>query len=133
LRTVGWQFAVVICLPIAGLWIFAKDSVATKIAASVAMLALAGIGVVCICVASAFAVAEIRDDRLSFYFCGIRTRSIALDESTFFELRKIGRLEILRICSNGSRYVPNGALDKSAVVDLLRANGVAEQKAESPD
>jgi hypothetical protein len=41
----------------------------------------------------------------------------------------MGRLKVLCIQSSGSTYVPNGALDISDVVDLLRANGVAERKA----
>ena len=73
--------------------------------------------------------AEIRDGRLNFYFCGIRMRSIPLDYSTHFELREMGRLKVLRIQSKGSTYVPNGALDKSEVVEPLRANGVAERQA----
>jgi hypothetical protein len=117
------------CVPIIGLWLFAKNSFATKVMVTVAMLVLAAIGVLCMCVLSACAVAEIRDGRLNFYLCSIRTRSISLDNSTHFELRKMGRLEVLCIQSNGSTYVPYGALDKSSVVDLLRANGVAERKA----
>jgi hypothetical protein len=117
------------CLPIVGLWLFAKSSFAAKVLASVALLVLAGIGVLCMCVLSAFAIAEVQSGRINFYFFGIRTRSIPLDDSTFFELRKMGRLKVLSIQSNGSTYVPNGALGRSDVVDLLRANGVAERNA----
>jgi len=129
LRTLGGALAIGIWLPISGLWYFAKASTGIKIAVSVSILVFAGIVLLCACVASSFAIAEIRNRRLNFYFCGIRTRSFSLDDSTFFELRQMGRLKILCIQSNGSRYVPNGALGIASVVGLLRANGVAERKA----
>jgi hypothetical protein len=129
LRTLGGGLAIVISLPILGLWLIAKSSSTTKIVVSVLILVFAGIVLLCACVASSFAIAEIRNRRLNFYFCGVRTRSILLNDSTIFELRKMGRLKVLCIQSSGSTYVPNGALDISDVVDLLRANGVAERKA----
>jgi hypothetical protein len=121
--------AIVISLPMAGLWLIAKSSFATKIAVSISVLVFAGVVLLCACVASSFAIAEVRNCRLNFYFCGVRTRSIPLNGSTLFELRKMGRLRVLRIHSSGSTYVPNGALDISDVVELLRTNGVAERKA----
>jgi hypothetical protein len=129
LRTLGGVFAIVISLPIIGLWLFAKNAPATKIVVSILMLVLAGIVLLCACVASSFTIVEVRNGSLNFYFCGIRTRSFPLDASTTFELRTIRRFKLLSIESSGSSYVPNGCLDTHEVVDLLRANGVAERKA----
>lgn len=129
MRTAGWQLPLVTCLPIVGLWLFAKNPFPTKVVVSIAMLVLAGIGVLFMCVLSALAIAQVQNGRINFYLCGIRTRSIPLGDSTSFELHKIGRLKVPRIQSNGSTYVPNGLLGRAEVVDLLRANGVAERKA----
>jgi uncharacterized membrane protein YbhN (UPF0104 family) len=129
LRTVGGGFALGNLLLLSGLWLFAKNSSATKIAVSAAMIGFAGVVLLCACLGSSFTIAEVRDRRLNFYFCGIRTRSIPLDASTVFELRTIGRLKVLSIRSSGSSYVPNGALNIQDVLSLLRANGVAERKA----
>ena len=113
------------------MWLFAnRSSVETKIVVSIAMITLAVVTTLLVCIASSFTIAEVRHARLNFYFCGIRTQSIPLDgPTTFVELRKIGRLEVLSIHTNGSTYVPNGALQTCEMLNLLRANRVAEQKA----
>jgi hypothetical protein len=112
------------------MWLFAKNSsFGTKIVVSLAMIAFACVATLLLCVASSFTIAEVRNQTLNFYFFGMRTRSIPLEGSTSFELRKMGRMKVLCIQSRGSTYVPNGALDQLNVVELLRANGVAELKA----
>jgi len=80
--------------------------------------------------AAASAVAKMGDGRLDFFFCGVPTRSFALDGDTTFELRKIDGVEVLCIHRGPQRYVPNGALDNAALVHLLRTDGVAERQAD---
>lgn len=123
----GSVLAIGVALLTAALWLCVNDGSATQIAVSFLMVIVAGVILLCACVASSTTIAEVRDGRLNFYFCGIRTRSISLDASTMFELRTIGRLKVLSIQSSGLDYVPNGALDTCDVIDLLRANGVAER------
>src|SRR5206468_4033092 len=87
LRTVGGGIVIAETVLIAALWVFAKNSSATKIVVSLAMVGVAGVIALCACVASATTIAEVRSRRLNFYFFGILTRSIPLDASTVFDLR----------------------------------------------
>jgi hypothetical protein len=130
LRQLGGVFSIGATLIISAMWIFAKNStIGTKVAVTFAMITVACLVALSASIASSFTVAEVRNGRLNFYFCGMRTRSISVDAPTTFELSKYGRLEVLRIRSGGSSYVPNGCLDYRDVADLLRANGVAERNA----
>jgi hypothetical protein len=130
IRQFGSAFAIGGGLIILAMWVFAKNSsVGAKIAVSFAMIAIAGAITLFACISSTFTIAEVRNRRLNFYFCGWRTRSIPVDAPTIFELRGIGRLKVLSIQSGRLSYVPNGALDYREVAELLRANGVAERKA----
>jgi len=131
------------------LWLIVKDTTETKIVVEIAFVVLAVIAIAVVSVAVACTVAQVEEGRLDFYFCGVKTQSFALDGNTVFDLHKIGRLEILRIwrltvlptgaldkekfaafIREPTRYVPSGALDRLALVDLLRANGVAERQAD---
>ncbi len=128
MRTLGVVYAIFIALGIAAMWIFVTDSLNTKIIASLSMFVVAAVILLCTCVTSYFAVVEIRDRKLSFYFCGIRTRSIPLNPLVMFDFLRTGRIESLVIVSGRSRYVPNSALDRGQVVELLCAHGVMERK-----
>jgi hypothetical protein len=112
------------------LWLVVKDTAATKIGVEFAFVVLAAFLVVATSIAAGSAVAKVQDDRLEFFFCGMRMRSFALDGTTSFDLKKIGRLEVLCIQRGPETYVPNEALDKDALIGLLRASGVAERKAD---
>ena len=131
------------------LWLVVKETAETKIAVEIAFLVVAGVIVVGATVAASSTVAKVQDGNLKFYFCGVRMRSFALDGNTVFDVHKIGRLEILRIWRLNTlpvgasdretfaafirqpvRYVPSGAFDKSELLNLLRANGVAERQAD---
>jgi hypothetical protein len=146
LGTMGIVLGVLLGL---ALWLVVKDTTEKKIAVEVAVLIVMVVLIAVASAAAACTVARVKDGRLEFLFCGIRTRSFPLDGRTTFDLHKIGRLEILRIWRRPAvpsggldkdsvadlirgplRYVPNGALDKDAIVDLLRTNGVAERQAE---
>jgi len=129
-RTLGGAYAIGMPLIILGLWLFAKDSFERKLAGTIAIVLVAGVILLGACVTACFTVAEVRDRRLNFYCCGIRTRSILLTDATCYELSRIGRLSILCIRFDGLRYVPNGALNQSEVVELLRAHGVAERRSD---
>jgi hypothetical protein len=111
------------------LWLIVKDTTEKKIAVELAFLIVVALpGIVFMPVAAACMVAKVQDGRLEFFFCGIRRRSFSLDGDTTFELPKIGgRLEVLTIRRGRSTYVPSGLFDKESLVDLLRANGVAER------
>lgn len=111
------------------IWLSAKDSALTRVAAMFALVVMSSVILLCACVASSFTYAEVRDRELLFYFCGIRTRSFLLDGSIMFEDRTFGRCSCVVIRSNGSSYVPNGCLDRHEVINMLRRNGVLEQKA----
>ena len=111
-----------------GLWIFVKDTTLTKVAVGIAFFIVATAIFVCSVAAAAFSVAEVHDGRLTFFFLGLRTRSFSLDDGTTYEVKNIGRTQILIICRGKSTYVPNGTFDKQPLIDLLRANGVSERK-----
>src|SRR5437868_6196929 len=98
----------------------------------VAYVAFAAALTISACIAAVLTHARIHDGTLTFHFCGISTQSIALDAETTFEVREIGRMRTLRITRGASNYLPNGALNTQELIDLLRANGVAERKAEHP-
>jgi hypothetical protein len=112
------------------LWLIVKDATEKKIAVEVVFVILIAGLVSGVSAAAAFTVARVQDGRLDFFFCGVRMRSFAVDGGTTFDLHKIGRLEILRIQRGSQSYVPNGALDEAALIDLLRAHGVAERPAD---
>jgi hypothetical protein len=109
------------------LGLLVKEPSATRVAIAVAITALAAVFVVAMSAAAATAMAQVRERRLNFYFCGLRMRSFPLDASLEFELRKIGRLEVLAIHCGASRYFPNGVFDKRELTDFLRSNGVNER------
>jgi intracellular sulfur oxidation DsrE/DsrF family protein len=112
------------------LWLIVKDTAETKIAVEVAYVIVGIVLITAASIAAACTVAKVQDGRLDFFFCGMRMRSFALDGDTTFDLLKIGRVNMLRIRRGTKSYVPNGALDKGGLVDLLRTNGVAERKAD---
>lgn len=149
MRVLGGMAVVASVLLGLALWLVAKDSTDQKIAVEIAFLFVAGIIVLGATVVASCTVAKVQDGSLNFFFCGMRTRSFALDGATVFDMHRIGRLEILRIWRLNTlpvgapdretfaafvrqpiKYVPNGALDKNELVDLLRANGVAERQAD---
>jgi hypothetical protein len=125
----GLSFGIGALLGLA-MWLFVHDTTRTKIAVEIALLMVLAMIVLAAAVAAASTVARVQDGSLDFFFCGMRMRSFAVDGSTTFDLHKIGRLEVLRIQRGPESYVPNGALDKDALVDLLRTNGVAERQAD---
>ncbi len=129
MRMLGGMAVVVSLLLGLALWLIVKDSTEKKIAVEVAFLLLMAVLIPGVSVAAACTVAKVEDGRLDFFFCGIRTRTFALDGGTTFDLHKIGRMEVLRIQRGNRTYVPNGALDEDPIVDLLRTNGVAERHA----
>lgn len=117
--------------PLLGLALWRGDGwTERKVGLEVAFVMFAVALVACMSVVAAFTFAKVQDGRLDFFFCGVRTRSFALDGATTFELRRIGRMETLLVRRGSLQYVPNGALDKRAIVNLLRANGVAERQAD---
>ena len=125
-RTVGAVSAASVALAAMGLWVFAREPFSTKVAVTLAMLGFVTITTSAVSIAARFTVARVQNGRLKFSFCGVRTRSIPLDSTTFFHIRRIGRLRVLVITSGRTSYVPNGALDQRALVELLRLNGVVE-------
>jgi hypothetical protein len=123
-------FACLAAVPLAvALGLLIKEHTARRVGIAVAITVLIAMFVVCMAAVAASSVARVRQGRLNFYFFGLRTRSFPLDANLEFELRKIGRLQIMVIHCGASRYVPNGALDRAELIDLLRSNGVAERTA----
>jgi hypothetical protein len=130
MRVLGGMAVVVSVLLGLALWLVVKETTEKKIAVELAFVFLMIVLVAVVSVATACTVAKVEDGRLDFFFCGIRTRTFALDGGTTFDLHKIGRMEVLRIQRGHRTYVPNGALDKHAIVDLLRTNDVAKREAD---
>ena len=89
-----------------------------QIAVEIAFLFVAGVIVLGASVAASCTVAKVQDGNLNFFFCGMRTRSFALDGSTVFDVHKIGRLEILRIWRLNT--LPVGASDRETFAALIR-------------
>jgi hypothetical protein len=129
LRTIGAAGVVAEAFLVLALWLVVKDSFETKVAVAFAGALVMSVIVLFAAAMAAFTVAEVRSGRLNFSFCGMPTRSFGLNEGTTFEVRTLGRLEVLTITCERTSYVPNGLLDKSDLVELLRANGVAETNA----
>ena len=125
----GMAIAVSILLGLA-LWLVVKDTTEKKIAVEIAVVIIIAVLITAASIAAACTVAKVRDGKLDFFFCGMRTKSFALDGGTTFDLHKIGRVEVLRIRRERSSYVPSGALDKEALIALLRTSGVAERRAD---
>lgn len=130
MRVLGSMAIAVSSLLALALWLFTSDTTAAKVAVEIRFLILMVVLVSSMAVVSACTVARVRDGKLNFYFCGIRTRSFVLDSETTFELKKIGRMAALTIRRGRSCYYPNGSLNKEALVNLLRTNGVAEWQAD---
>ena len=91
------------------LWLVVKDTTEKKIVVEVAFVIVIAVLITAASGAAACTVAKVRDGKLDFFFCGMRTKSFTLDGGTTFDLHKIGRLEVLRIWRERSSYVPNGA------------------------
>jgi len=126
-RTVGGVSAIGVAVLAIGLWAFVREQVAIKVAVTLAMFGLALITTSVASIAARFTIARVQNGMLYFSFCGVRTRTIPLDSTTTFQVRRIGRLRVLVITSGQKSYVPNGALDRSALTELLRLNGVVER------
>lgn len=128
IRSMGGVTIFLACMMALAFWLFVKDSRAIRIAVWLVFVGLGCLATICMAIISRYTMAEIHDGKINFYFCGLRTRSIPLDADTTLELRKVGRLKMLVINRGPSSYVPNGALDRQKLVDLLRAHGIAEAK-----
>lgn len=126
IRVMGGLTIFLACILALAFWLFVKNSRATRIAVWLACVGLGGLATLSVAIISKYTMAEIHDGKINFYFCGLRTRSIPLDADTTLELRKVGRLKILVITRGSSSYVPNGALDRQKLFNLLRAHGIAE-------
>ena len=91
------------------------------------LFTIALIGATVVSILAKFTVARVQNGMLNCFFCGVRTRTIPLDSTTTFQIRQYGRLPVLVITALGKRgYVPNGALDRPALLELLRHNGASE-------
>src|ERR1044072_7799198 len=130
MRVLGGTAVVISVLLGLALWLVVKDTAEKKIAVEVAFVVVMVVLISGASIAAASTVAKVQDGKLDFRFCGVRTRSFVLDGDTTFDLHKIGRLEVLRIQRGRKWYVPNGALDREALIVLLRECGVAERKAD---
>lgn len=127
-RTMGGVSAVGMIVIAIAMWTFAREPFAIKVDVVVMLFCLAGIGTAVVSLLASLTVARVHNGRLNFSFCGVRTRSIPLDSTTTFQMRLVGRrMRVLVITSGGRSYVPNGALDRDALMELLRMNGVAER------
>jgi len=120
--------AMVVLAVLLALWLVVKETAAKKLAVFFAFIAVAILLLAYLAIAAATAIAEIKQGRLSFYAFGRRIHSFPLD-STTFEIHPVGRLRVLVISSDHASYVPEGTLDQEELVQLLRANGVAEEAA----
>jgi len=109
------------------LWIFVHAPIASKVGVTLLLFAIALVGAIVVSILAKFTVARVQNGMLNFSFCGLRTRTIPLDSTTTFQIRQYGRLPVLVITAPGQRgYVPNGALDRPALLELLRHNGASE-------
>jgi hypothetical protein len=129
MRILGGLSAVVCGLFVLVLWLVVEDTARTKIAVGVVFVIAAAFVTATASTAAASATARAQDGKLDFFFCGIRTKSFALDGNTTFNLEKFGPFQVLRIHRGRQSYSHNGALDRDSLINLLRANGVREQKA----
>jgi len=108
-------------------WIFVRAPSASKVGLTLLLFAIALFGATVVSILAKFTVARVQNGMLNFSFCGVRTRTIPLDSTTTFQIRQYGRLPVLVITASGKRgYVPNGALDRRAILELLRHNGASE-------
>jgi len=129
-RMMGGVSSLILALGLGGMWHFARDPIATKLAVTLTSVAVAVAAVAVVSVIAASSVARVRDGRLEFSVLGVRTRSFSLDnEQTTFETRRLGRLRTLMIISAGRTYVPNIAHDEDKLAAFLRARGVPEHPA----
>jgi hypothetical protein len=116
-----------------GFWAVARDRLAIKVAVTRAMFGLAVVAGFAMSIAARLTIARVQNGTLVFSFFGVRTRTIPLDSTTTFQMRRIGRLPVLVITSGQKSYVPNGALDRRALMELLRRNGVVEREVTPPE
>src|SRR4051794_12644711 len=111
-RRIGGGTALAAGLLALALWRLVNASPRSKIAVGLAYVAFAFAITAFAGVAAASATAQVRSGRLVFWFFFLPTRSVPLDPTTTFELRKIGRGRVLCIYSGPSSFVPNGSLDQ---------------------
>src|SRR4051794_37285344 len=97
MRTLGVAGVIASILLGLALWLVVRDTTEEKLAVELASIVFLVVLVALGSIVAAATVAKVEDGRLDFFFCGVRTRSFALDGGTTFDLHKIGRLEVLRI------------------------------------
>jgi hypothetical protein len=129
IRVLGSLFVVAFAVYALATRLFVKKTTEVDMALEVALMVFVALLVPGIGVAAMCTVARVHDGKLEFFFFGIRTKSFPLDGGTMFDLHKAGRVEMVRILREHRSYVPSGAIDREALVDLLRRNGVREREA----
>jgi hypothetical protein len=125
-RAVGGVSATGMAVVATALWAFCREPLATKVVVTLVLFGFAVVTTSTVSIAARFTIARVQNGFLYFSFCGVRTRAVPLDSTTTFQVRQIGRLRVLVITSGQKSYVPNGTLDRRALMELLRQNGVVE-------
>lgn len=125
--TMVGTYAIIMPLIAALAWIFVHAPIASKVGLTLLLFAIALVAAAVVSILAKFTAARVQNGVLNFSFCGVRTRTIPLDSTTTFQMRQYGRLRVLVITESDQRdYVPNSALDRPALLELLRHNGASE-------